>query len=99
VIREIFRAGGNGYLLKDGPDRPTPAKIVLQHLSSVGNYLSGNYDSSPPPGMTNAATRDMLSKLVEAQLVRYTITDRRSDERSYEIPSAMATFIDELIYE
>jgi hypothetical protein len=75
-----------------------PAETVLRHLQTCGKYVAGNYTPPPPHGFSGNQMREMLAKLVEEQLVRFEITDRRSDERSYEIVPAMIPVLNELLY-
>ncbi len=81
-------------LKKLGPNAVT----VLQHLGTVGKYVVGNYSPPPPSGLNGNQMREMLAQLVDAQMVRYEITDHRIDERTYEIAPGMISVLDDLLY-
>jgi hypothetical protein len=79
---------------KLGPD----AVEVLRYLRAFGPYAVGHYSPPPPAGLNGNRMRDVLSSLVDAQLVRWTITNHVIDERTYEIAPGMAPVLDELLY-
>jgi predicted unusual protein kinase regulating ubiquinone biosynthesis (AarF/ABC1/UbiB family) len=76
---------------------PTAVK-VMQHLGTVGKYVVGNYSPPPPSGLNGNQMREMLAQLVDAQMVRYEITNHLIDERAYEIAPAMIPVLDDLLY-
>jgi len=78
-----------------GPD----AKEVLKYLRNFGPYAVGHYSPPPPAGLNGNRMREVLSGLVDAQLVRWTITNHVIDERTYEIAPGMSPILDELLYQ
>jgi len=75
-----------------------PGMTVLRHLHNHGKLAFGTYNPPLPTGFNGARTREMLSLLVNEQLVTVNITDRRMGEYTYEIAPGMISFMDELLY-
>ena len=80
---------------------PTAATGVADHLSNGLCWQVCDQATTARrhrPGLNGNQMREMLAQLVDAQMVRYQITDHRIDERAYEITPAMIPILEDLLY-
>jgi len=75
-----------------------PARAVIRHLQDVEQFRMGSfYDDPAPKGMRGQEMRDMLSKLLEEEVLAVTTTEGRDPSRIFRIAPGMAATLDELV--